>query len=123
MKINIKVFEKSIIAQDDDCDYDESGYVACVFEDGSAAIFNYSHCSCYGTWEALSGQSDYYWAEDTTEPEDREIHPVWEGRKEELYVLAKAKMDPSHPGRPASEEDYDYDHLMKVYKQVLEKLG
>lgn len=38
-------FENSVIAQDDDNDYQESGYVACVFSGGKAAITGYSHCS------------------------------------------------------------------------------
>ena len=119
MKINKRNFEKAIVAQDDDCDYSESGYVACIFPDDTAGIFHYSHCSCFGTWEALSGYGDYSFDDEPLE--EREVHAVWTGTKEELYRLAENKRDPSYPTRESIEDDYDHDHLMKVYAQLLSK--
>lgn len=116
MKINRKHFEKHIIAQHDDEDYSESGYAVTVDGD-HAGIFWYSHCSCYGTWGAISGNDDYSW--DNTPPPDRDVKPVWEGTVAELVSLASRKADPAMPERAAMEEDSDYDHLMNVYGQVL----
>ena len=93
-----------VIAQHDDNDYEESGYV--VVHDlvtDEYALGNYAHCSCYGTWEALSGWN-------------------WIGTKKDLIKLAKNRLDPDMPEREANPEDYDYDHLVEVYKQVLNKL-
>lgn len=42
-----------IIAQDDDFDYSESGWVAFHYE-GGYYLAQYSHCSCYDTFEALN---------------------------------------------------------------------
>lgn len=101
--------QKLTIAQDDDNDYDESGYV--VVTDGkSAAIARYGHCSCYGTWTDLSGK-------------DGAIHFDWTGSLRQLKKMAVEKLDPhnSLPGkRKADPSDMDYDHLMNVYQQVIE---
>ena len=120
MKINRRLFERSIIAQDDDHDYQESGFAICLFPDGTAAIFDYSHCSCYGTWEAMTGGgiSDYYDSGEENPP-DREVNPVWNGTKDQLIAIAKGLRDPSMPERLINSEDYDYDHLMNCYQQVL----
>lgn len=90
-----------IIAQDDDCDYSESGYVI-IYDvvEKKYAIGRYSHCSCYGTWSALGDWS-------------------WIGSKRQLIKMAKNKLDPDMPERKADPADYDYDHLEEVYKQVL----
>ena len=87
-----------VIAQDDDCDYSESGYVA-VVKDGQAALGSYSHCSCYGTWETVGWD--------------------WEGTVAELVDLARRKADPIMPTREADAGDHDYDHLMRVYEQII----
>lgn len=96
------IAENYIIAQDDDNDYSESGYVV-LDRDGECLIGSYSHCSCYGTWDndQLSGT----W--------------VWMGNREELIDMAKRGVDPVMPTRLANSKDYDYDHLMSVYQQVL----
>ena len=101
------LFEKSIIAQDDDKDYSESGWVAVVVGDW-AAISRYSHCSCFGTWDDLTGEggSDPRWD--------------WQGTVKQLIKMAKDCADPAIPKRKADEKDYDYDHLVEVYRQVLE---
>lgn len=118
MKIDVKLFEKSIIAQDDDNDYEESGYAVCYFpNENKVALFSYSHCSCFGTWESISGSTESSYDEHTT---DREVNPVWEGTPNEFIHLAEHKLDPAMPSRESSNEDYDHDHLMNVYTQGLE---
>ena len=97
-------FRNHIVAQDDDCDYSESGWVA-VVKDKMAGLAKYSHCSCFGTWTAL-GDGNVVWD--------------WIGSVKDLVKLAKANGDPHMPGRTANAEDYDYDHLQQVYKEVLE---
>jgi hypothetical protein len=108
-----KLFEESIIAQDDDCDYSESGWVAVVV-DNWAALTKYGHCSCYDTWASITGGG----ISDDEGPDDP--HWDWIGTPDELVNLAKGRLDPALPNRVASTEDYDYDHLMKVYDQILE---
>ena len=107
-----ETFNTSIIAQDDDCDYDESGYVVCVIGD-QAGLATYSHCSCYGTWTSITG-GDY------SASGNGIASWSWIGKVKELVKLAKANGDPHLPGRTASSEDYNYDHLQKVYNQILE---
>lgn len=106
-------FEAHIIAQDDDCDYQESGWVA-VRVGSWAAIARYSHCSCYGTWTSLTGGG----ISDSEGPDDPAWN--WQGSPEELIKMAENCMDPSISDRKASPEDYDYDHLCNVYKQILD---
>lgn len=95
------IFRDSIIAQDDDDDYSESGYVAVVIGDWDA-LARYSHCSCNDTWEYI--ESDGW---------------DWSGTVSELLKLAKNKLDPSVKDRKSSPEDCDYDHLMNVYSEIL----
>ena len=114
MRLTKEEFENSIIAQDDDEDYSESGYVACVFPDGQAALGHYGHCSCYGTFEDLCGGgiSDYF--------SEGDASFTWLGTVVELVALAERKGDPGLPNRAANTKDYDYDHLMSLYEQILE---
>lgn len=108
-------FEAAIIAQDDDCDYSESGWVACVFSDGVASIGSYSHCSCYGTFDSLCGNDGYVeW------DAARSASFVWSGSVSELVEMARLTADPVLTDRQASSDDYDYDHLIEMYRQVLE---
>ncbi len=103
-------FQQYIIAQDDDdCGYSESGFVVAV-KDGVAAISHYSHCSCYGTVSCLGGlnlSSDWDWS----------------GTEEQLQQMAAEIRDPNMPERSADPSDYDYDHLMRVYDDVLAHYG
>lgn len=107
------LFRKSIIAQDDDNDYSETGWVAVVVGKW-AALTKYGHCSCYDTWASITGGgiSDY---EGPNEP-----HWDWQGTVKQLIKMAKSCADPAMPKREADEKDYDYDHLVEVYRQVLE---
>ena len=99
---------KAVIAQDDDCDYQESGWVAWVVGD-NAYLGSYSHCSCDGTWDVLGGTDGPGFD--------------WSGTVAELVALAESKGDPNMAGRTADPKDYDYDHLMNVYDQVIEWSG
>jgi uncharacterized protein (TIGR02996 family) len=108
-------FAAGIVAQDDDNDYQESGWVAVVVHE-LAMLGMYSHCSCYDTWSDLCGGgiSDYY--------EDDELkRPAWKwvGTVEDMVAMAQRKADPSMPGRESSPDDYDHDHLMRVYDGVI----
>ena len=106
------LFRQSIVAQSDDENYQESGYVV-VQIDNWVAIARYGHCSCYDTWADLTGGG----ISDDEGPND----PCWnwQGTPEEFDILAKMVADPIMPERPASPDDYDYDHLVAVYAQWL----
>jgi len=112
-KVTDREFWKSVIAQHDDEDWQESGYIAC-YHKNVAYLTNYYHCSCYGTFEALCGGgiSDRF----------SEGIPsfIWSGTLKELVDMAKRGADPHMPSRVAKEADCDYKHLMEVYKQILE---
>ena len=104
-------FRNHIVAQDDDCDYDESGWVAVVKND-VAGLAKYSHCSCFGTWTALHGGS-------YSDSGGQNIVWDWIGSLKNLIKMAQRNADPHMPERTACPEDYDYDHLQQVYQQVL----
>lgn len=103
----------AVIAQDDDGDYDESGWVAWVVGD-VAYLGNYGHCSCYGTFDALCGGGVGDCINEGT-PSFQ-----WSGTVAALIALAESKGDPNMAGRTADPKDCDYDHLMNVYAQVIE---
>lgn len=106
------LFDRSIIAQDDDNDYDEAGWV-CVRIGDWCALARYSHCSCYDTWASITGGG----ISDSEGPND----PAWDwqGAYKDLLVMATERRDPTIPDRIADPQDHDYDHLMKVYEQVI----
>jgi len=108
-----KKFRAAIIAQDDDCDYDESGWVA-VVQGRYAGLAKYGHCSCYGTWTSVTGGNLRCSGNNSGT-----VRWDWQGTVAQLVKLAKAKGDPHLKGRTADPKDYDYDHLMQVYTQVL----
>lgn len=105
-------FDACVIGQDDDDDYDESGWVALSWN-GHAAIACYAHCSCYGTVSAIfdGGVND---------PGGDVPNLTWTGSEDELVEMAKGTRDPHIPGRQATEDDCDFDHLVKCYQQVIE---
>lgn len=102
----------SVIAQDDDRDYQESGWVAGVVENW-AYLTSYSHCSCYDTWASITGGG----ISDDEGPNDPRWD--WTGTPDELVALARSNGDPGLKGREANREDYDYDHLQTVYEQII----
>jgi hypothetical protein len=114
-------FDSAIIAQSDDEDYQESGYV--VFKNSSNIyhLCAYGHCSCYDTFTDLVGGGI------SDNPASGTITPEWSGTKEELIRLAKNDLDPTwaSSGRPRknNDADSDVDHLREVYAQVLKKFG
>lgn len=116
--INITTYNKytaSIIAQSDSGGYDPSGYVA-VVDGEDAALSSFSHCSCFGTWESLTGggiSSSHY---------SGEYEPNWDwvGTVDELVHMAKNELDPSFPERKIDSSDYHSSYLMNVYQQILE---
>mgnify|MGYP003441914660 CR=1 FL=1 len=103
----------AVIAQCDDKDYQESGWVAWVVGD-CAYLGHYFHCSCYGTFDSLCGGG----VGDSIEEGTPSFG--WSGTVSELIALAESKGDPNMAGRTADTKDYDYDHLMNVYEQVIE---
>lgn len=107
VKMTKEQFKKSIIAQDDDGDYSESGYVAVVFRN-KAHLGKYSHCSCFDTVEALCDELTGIFCF------------LWSGSVAELVKMAKNRLDPAMPKRVSDENDCDYDHLMAVYAGILQ---
>lgn len=106
-------FHQAIIGQDDDHDYDESGWVALVWDSASAALANYSHCSCYDTFTSLCGGGigDHI--------EEGSVCWEWFGSVHQLVGLAAGRRDPLFPEREVSTTDRDGDHLLECYQQVL----
>lgn len=111
-----KQFSECVVAQDDDEDYQESGYVICVVGE-LALLAGYGHCSCYNTWSDLNGGGigDYF-------EEDEVKHPAWQivVPVPVMAMMAYERMDPALPPRIADQEDSNYDHLVKTYGQFLE---
>lgn len=99
-----------VVGQDDDNDYSESGYIAFIYE-GKAYITNYRHCSCYGTADVIFTSSEFL--------PDKIPVLCWGGTVDEMVEMAKRKADPDRPERTMMEEDFDYDHLMNVYDQII----
>ena len=100
---NTHEFYKYVIGQDDDGDYEESGYVVVVVGD-DAAIAAYSHCSCYDTLDSITRGGIEEWD--------------WVGSVAELRLMLKYKLDPNHKDRVADPSDNDYDHLVKAYEMA-----
>lgn len=108
-------FRSHIIAQDDDDDYSESGYVVIRISNDLCFLSSYGHCSCYGTATSLRG-GDYGDCKS-----DEFMVFQWRGTWAELVDMAKRTADPALPDRTADPEDYDYDHLVSVYSQILKQ--
>lgn len=113
MRMTREQFQQAVVGQADDEDWEESGYVACVFG-GLAVIGHYSHCSCYGTFDDLCGGgiSELF--------EEGEPSWDWSGSVAELRDMASRTADPAMPDRVADEDDHDYRHLVNMYQQVQE---
>lgn len=108
-----ELFQRSIVAQHDDQDYQESGYVAVVVGQW-AALTKYGHCSCYDTWADITGGG----ISDDEGPNDPRWD--WTGTPDELVAIAKAGEDHCLKGRPIDVQDYDFDHLAEVHRQIIE---
>lgn len=125
MNLTSDQFRLSIIAQSDNEDYQESGWVALI-ANGQAALAHYSHCSCFGTFTSLdvnghptldvNGHPTY---ENTYLGE---LSVDWEGTPKELLAIAKGRLNPLVKGNPPidpNEFDMDLDHLKRVYDGVI----
>lgn len=112
MKMTRQQFEESVVAQDDDNDYSESGYVAGVFN-GVAYIASYGHYSCYGTFDDLCGGG----ISDTFSEGNAAMS--WTGTPDEMVAMARRMADPDMPEREADKSDYHYDHLQSVYAEIV----
>jgi len=106
-------FRAAIIAQADSGGYDPGGYVA-VVRGQEAALANFSHCSCYGTWTAING-GGILSSGSTSGPQSWS----WTGTRRQLVALAKKKGDPHLKRREADPKDFDYGHLLAVYSKIL----
>lgn len=119
-----KEFLASVVAQDDDDDYEEIGYVVCVVERQGlriALLAKYGHNSVHDTWSDLCQDFDGDYLND--KPDDVVCHPrwIWIGSVEEFLGLARNDADPTIPTRKNADEDYQVDHLRAVYRQVQER--
>ena len=102
-------FRNYVIAQDDDNDYQESGWV--TVRDGNwCGLALYSHCSCDDTLDVLRSGG---------ENNIRNLRWNWTGTWLQLRRLAREQGDPDMPGRKADPKDCDFDHLSAVYQQIL----
>lgn len=103
------------IAQDDDNDYEESGYIV-ARRGEQVGIARYSHNSCYDTFDVLANT-------DGELNRSGQISWLWVGPLSELVLMAKRRADPALPERTADPKDYDYDHLVAVYEVIIAKFG
>lgn len=109
-----KDFRDHIIAQHDDEDWRESGWVIVVKGD-EAAIAHYGHCSCYDTWDDLVESNDHH-----TTNELPRMRWDWTGSVAELRTIVFNDRDPFMPERTANPEDNGYDHLAACYQQAIQ---
>lgn len=110
-------FRMSIVAQDDDNDYQESGWVVCKVRRGETdygLVGVYGHCSCYDTWVDLCGGgiSDYYGDDEVMEPQF-----AWIGSWEAVEWMARYGIDPKSL-RPIDDNTYNRDHLESCWRQI-----
>ncbi len=108
-------FRSNVIAQADDEDWQESGWVAVLYA-GVAYLTRYGHCSCYGTWTAICGGGVNKSAESL--PDN---WYVWSGTPAELLDMAVRRADPAIPEREMDNRDHDAHHLRAVYAQLIER--
>lgn len=62
--------------------------------------------------------------EDYQESGDSDVDNLnysWSGNREALFNLVLNNLDPDMPERKSNVEDYDYDHLQDVYRQIKQK--
>lgn len=119
LELTNQEFLDATIAQKDDKDYEESGWVCLKVED-TFYLCRYCHCSCYDTYTDLAGGGivDNY-----SDNIKRNISFSWSGTKEELVNMALNKLDPDMPTRTSEPEDSDYEHLLSVYSQLQKYFG
>ena len=97
-------YDNEIARGDDEAGYYENmGWVACR-EGDRVQFFEFSHCSCYGTFTDVGDDAD------------------WEGTLSEARTMAERRLDPDMPDREADPEDFDHKFLVKMYRELLEYL-
>lgn len=96
-----ETYKNEIYRNDRPDSYENSGYVLCR-EGDTFVLFDFSHCSCYGTYEGIDNR--------------------WEGTLEQLINMAERIADIDIPERSADPKDYDYQCLCNVYEWVLKNL-
>lgn len=121
IKITEELFKKSIIAQKDDDDYEESGYVVLNI-DNTIYLFDYSHCSCYSTFEVITDFNDQSYNDEGDKEANIDIMPLFEGSIEDFKAMAIHKSDLHMPERKSHLDDCDYEKLHSVYTQFLKWL-
>ena len=112
-------WQASIIAvgRHDD-DYSDSGWI-CWHVGSTFYLAQFSHCSCYGTWESLAGEKgEGYWDENDDFIQQGRPEAAWAGTYNELLLMASKGIDPCLPDRTADPEDYDYAQLIDCYRQI-----
>ncbi len=93
--------EKVEIARGDaDESYENWGWVA-VIVDGEVALGQFSHCSCYGTYDEGIGSWD------------------WTGTPDELVNLARGGDCPVLDGRKITDSDYDAEYLRECFLEIV----
>lgn len=113
---NVDEWEECIIARDDSDGYDPSGWII-VVKDGMAGITKFGHCSCYGTLTDLGVDGSSRWHNRVI---DFEPELDYECGIDEMYLMAKNKIDPDFRDRTADEKDYDYKYLAATYAEYIE---
>lgn len=94
--------EGLVIARGSYDSYESHGFVACV--DGDvAAIFRFSHCSCFDTNFALE-----------------DCEPDWLGSVETLIEMATRRACLVIEGRSITSEDVDFQYLDEMYSEILQ---
>ncbi len=91
--------DNMIARESDDESYSASGWVACVNGE-KAEMSAFSHCSCYDTWDGLGAS--------------------WTGTVDEMLSMAKEELCPVMPSRKLNSDDYDYNYVIGLYKQIIE---
>lgn len=81
--------------------YDAYGWIVVVYE-GNAGLIQYSHCSCFGTWDGGVGDK---WD--------------WFGPVADFVEFAREMRDPHMPDRKLIEKDAGYTDLRDIYSEFL----
>lgn len=109
-EMEIEHYEKHVIARASNDDYNCEGVIAVMFSSHECGITPFGHCSCYGTFEALSGNSS------KGTPQF-----AWVGTLKEMVTLAITRSCYIFPERKLNPEDSDYKYLIEVYDEIIEK--
>jgi len=116
---NYEEFLSCTVARADNVrEYEADGIIA-VVKDNVAGIARYSHCSCYGTAEALDTQRR---ASEQIVPDfDRRRYTrvYWTGTPDEMVTLAEERKCFDMEGRVITSKDCDYEILIELYDKII----